>query len=151
MPDTFRGKAEFAGCAMVFDVVLFATGAIQDATVTQNYEVEKVQDSFGADISKRGRNELLDLDVNMKLIGDTAANARALNTISPGGFLPMLQTVNISQPVSGPQMPAVFIGGWQMKPGSKISAKNAACGEMMLPLETYADATQRALMLTTPG
>lgn len=136
---------------MVFDVVVYASQAIQDATLTQNYDVEKVKDSLGNDTAKRGINELWDLDVNMKLIGDTAANARALNTISAGGFLPMFQTVNISQPSSGALMPTAFIGKFSMKPGCKVSAKNAACGDMAMAMERYADTTQNDLMTTTPS
>ena len=136
---------------MVFDVILYATAAIQDATLTQEYESEKIKDSLGGICSERSINEMANMETNMKLVGDTAANARALNTISVGGFLPMQQSVTITQPGSGPQMPAAFIGTFKVKSGTKVSAKNAACGDLALPLERYADPTQNILMTTTPG
>jgi hypothetical protein len=151
MATVYRGRAEFAGCAMVLDVILWADDAIQDATLTQQYEVEEIKDSRGATIAKQASNESHDLEVNMKLIGDTKANARAINSVAAGGFLPPLQSVAISQPSSGDQMPGSFIGTWQCKPGQKISAKNAACGDLSLPLMKWADATQNTLLNTTPS
>lgn len=151
MPYAFRGLAQFAGCAMVFDVIIYATQAMQSADLTQEYEAELIKDSLGNDCSERTINEKWNAEFNMKMVGNTAANAIALNTISPGGFLPMQQSVTISQPATGPQMPACYIGLFKMRPGTKISAKNAACGDLALPMMRYADNVQNTLMTTTPG
>ncbi len=149
--ESYRGLAQFAGCAMKIDVIVQASAAIQDAGVTQKYEVDKVQDSLGADCSKRARNEMYDLKISMKAVGTTAALARAINTINVGGFLPPFQTVVISQPDAGPQMPAIFIGSWSTVPGMQISAKALTCGEIVGDFERYADAAQNTLMISTPA
>lgn len=151
MAYAFRGLAQFAGCAVVFDVILYATQATQDASLTQEYEAEMIKDNLGNDCSERTINEKWNAEYNMKMVGPTAANALAINTISPGGFLPMQQTVNISQPATGPQLPASFIGVFKVKSGTKISTKNAACGDLAIPLERYADNTQNNLMTSTPA
>ena len=154
MAEAIRGKAQFAGCAAVLDVIVYATSSVQGIQsfgLTQNYESEKIKDSLGNTCSERTINEMHDADISIKMIGSSAANARAINTVSAGGFLPMQQTVIITQPATGPQLPTCMVGTFKVKSGMKIDAKNAACGDLTIPLEKYADSTQNTLMNTTPA
>ena len=149
--ETFRGRAEFVGCGMTLDVIIYAAEAIQGADLTQTYKSEKVMNSRGADISERSWNEVNELNLNMKLVGDTQVNARKLNTINVGGFLPMQQSVVITDPATGPALPAAFKGTFKVKSGMKYSIQNVACGDLALPLEQYVDTDQNTLMTTAPA
>lgn len=149
--ESFRGKAQFVGCGMALDCIIYPATAIQDADFTQDYESEKVRDSRGAFCSERTTNAMTNAGINMKLVGDTQANARALNNVNAGGFLPMQQTVIISDPATGPALPAMMKGKFKVKSGTKVSIKNAACGDLALPLEQYQDTDQNDLMTSTPA
>lgn len=143
---TFLGKAQvnsgFAG--ITFDVITYAEP--QTLKVSQDFESQIIKDRTGQDCSERAQNEKYNLDVSFKLLGDTKANAKLINTVNNGGFLNKLSLVVIAGADE-----AVCNGTWTVQGGSDLSFKNDDVADFSLKLRKYADATQNTLMTSTPA
>jgi len=142
----FRGKAQINsgfGTA-TFDVIAYAEP--QTFNISHEFQDDIKKDRQGQDCSRRGQNEKYKGDVEFELLGDTKANAAKINTVAPGYFLPMLSTVTIATmdfPMAN--------GVWTVPTGQSLSLKNDDVAKFKLPLEAYADATQRTLMTSIPA
>lgn len=134
-----RGKASVTGCPFTFDVVLYPVP--QSAKVTHNFELEKVKDVQGQDVAWISRNELLDADIMLKLLGDTAAHAAA-----GAAFLAPMAVITISGADA-----TLWNTTWILSPGSSLDLKNDSVGELGLKLYKYVDSTQNTLAATTPS
>jgi len=136
---TFRGKAQVAGFAGTIDVVVYPVQ--QSGKLTHKFEMEKIKDADGQFASARTQNEMVDFDLEMKLVGDTAAHAA-----TGAAFLAPQASVTLSAFTV-----AQYNGVWIYAPDSSMSLKNDSAGDMSYRLEKYVDATQNTLMTTTPS
>lgn len=136
---SFRGKAQVAGAVATIDVLLYPVQ--QSMKLTHQFEMEKIKDADGQYASARSQNEMVDFDLEMKLLGDTLAHAKA-----GAAFLAPMATVTLSACDV-----AQYNGAWIYMPNASITAKNDATGDMSWRLERYVDATQNTLMTTTPS
>lgn len=134
-----KGNATFNGIAGTFDVIVYPVS--QEGRLTQNWEEEIVKDVNGSDTAWLARNEHHMLDLAMKLIGPTAANAAA-----GGVFLAPLTSVNLSGFGLSP-----LNGQFQVTNGSDIAAHFDKVGDISFKLRQYADPNQNALANTTPS
>lgn len=142
----FRGRAQINSGfgSVVFDVIGYAEP--QTFKISQEFQDDIIKDRNGQDCSERAQNEKYMGDIGFKLLGDTRANAALINSVAPGGFLPKLSNVTISQADL-----SVANGVWQTQSGCDLSMKNDDVVDFTLKLKTYADPTQAALMASTPS
>ena len=136
---TARGKAAVSGLACVLDVIVYPEP--QSADLTHQYDVETVKDRQGQDCAKRARNEHQVAAWKFKLLGDTAANAKA-----GAAMLAPLAIVT----VSGCDI-ADWNGVYIVEPGEKNSLKNTEIGDHDLTMLKYSDAAQNTLMTSIPA
>jgi len=137
-----RGKGAVEGCAGLFDVILTGSyGGLQSASTTHNFELEVVKDNAGQDGAWRSRNEMVELEADFKMLGTTAALAKA-----SAALLAPLAVVTIS---------ACDITEWNTTycviPGASQKLKNDAIGDLSVKLRRYVDATQNTLFAATPS
>ena len=134
-----RGLAQVTGCAATFDVILYPIP--QNMKQTHEFEMEIVKDVNGQDTAWWTRNEMINGDVAMKLVGDSNAHAQA-----GAAFLAPLAVVTISgSPV------ALWNTTWTIMNGSDIDLGNTKVGDITFKLRRYSDATQNALFATQPS
>lgn len=141
----FRGKAQINSGfeSVTFDIIAYAEP--QTFNISHEFQHTKVKDRSGQDCSQRGQNEMYKGDIEFECLGDTKANAAKLNSVAPGGFLPMLSTVTIAAVDF-----AMANGVWTVTTGQSLNMKNDDVAKFKLALEAYADPTQRTLMTSTP-
>lgn len=139
MPTIKRGKAQVTGVAGAFDVILYPVQ--QGMKASHAFDLEATADAQGDDAAWRTRNEMVEGDVAMKLLGDTAAHAKA-----GGAFLAPLAVVTIS----GCDL-ALWNTTWLVVPGSDIDLGNTKVGDITFKLRRYVDSTQNTAFATTPS
>ena len=72
----FRGKATVEGVVGTFDALATnVTAGNQNATLTQNWELEELKDVHGYDMAWLFRNEHATLDLDLFLVATTASAA----------------------------------------------------------------------------
>ena len=143
---TFKGKAQINSGfgSATFDVITYAEP--QTFNITDEFQHTKGKDRLGQDCTQRGQNEMYKGDIEFECLGDTKVNAAKLNTVAPGGFLPPLSTVTIAAVDF-----TLANGAWTCVSGQALNLKNDDIAKFKLPLEAYADPTQRTLMTSTPA
>lgn len=141
---TKRGLASVTGCTATFDVITYPVQ--QSIGITHQFDVEIIKDAQGQDVAKNARNETLDGEIMMKLLGDTAAHAKAAAV-----FLAPLAVITISASDVTPLGTTATSQQWQLIPGSKIDLKNVEVGNFELKLMRYVDSTQNTAMMLTPS
>lgn len=142
----FRGKAQINSGfgSATFDVIAYAEP--QTFTISHEFQDDKKKDRQGQDCSRRGQNEMYKGDIEFELLGDTKANAAKINSVTNGGFLPMLSNVVIT----GADL-SVANRTWIVPTGQNIAMKNDDVAKFKLPLEAYADTAQNTLMISIPS
>lgn len=133
-----RGKAQIAGFAGAFDVIIYPV--IQSGKASHNWDEEVTKDNIGFDSAWLARNEHILADFNMKLLGDTQAHA-----IAGGALLAPLATVVLS----GSEL-AAYNGTYQYIGGAEIDLGNTKVGDFNIKLRRYADETQNDLANKVP-
>lgn len=139
MAQVVRGKASVHGVAGSFDVILYPVA--QSMRFSQNFELDIAKDNQGDDAAWRTSNETYDLDMGMKLLGDTIAHAKA-----GAAMLAPLAAVAVS---SGDA--AIANGTYQVMNGAEIDLGNTKIGDITFKLRRYANSTQNTLFTTTPS
>ena len=134
-----RGKATVNGVAATFDVILYPIQ--QSMKATHQFSQEEAKDALGQDTAWIARNEMIEGDVAMKLLGDTVAHATA-----GAAFLAPLAVVTISGCTV-----AAWNTTWIVQPGSDIDTGNTKIGDIAFKLRRYVDGTQNTLYATTPS
>jgi len=135
---TQRGKATIAGITGTIDVVVYPV--LQSAKANHSFEEEKVADNNGSYVAWLARNEEVQGDFEMRLIGDSTANA-SLGT----AFLSPLQIITLHDFLATP-----FNGIYQYVGGS-VDLKSNEVGSKALKLRRYVDSGQNILATTTPS
>lgn len=139
MATTKRGLASVSGLAGTYDVILYPVA--QTMKATQNFELEIAKDVQGDDAAWKANNEMFDGDWAMKLLGDTAAHAKA-----GGAFLAPLAVVTISG------CDLTFLNTtWIVVNGSDIDLGNTKMGDIVFKMRRYANTTQNTSFATTPA
>ena len=136
---TKRGLASVTGVTGTFDVILYPVQ--QTIKANHNFDEEIIKDVQGQDNAWIARNEHIMGDIAMKLLGDTAAHAKA-----GGAFLAPLAVVTISACDL-----TVLNTTWEVVSGSDIDLANTKVGDITFKLRRYVDATQNTLAAATPS
>lgn len=139
MANVLRGKAQVHGVTAAFDVILYPIQ--QSIKATQNFDLDIAKDQNGDDAAWRTSNEMIDVDVGMKLLGDTIAHAEA-----GAAFLAPLAVVTISTA----KMAALNTTFCVMN-GNEIDLGNTKIGDITFKLRRYVNSTQNTLFATTPS
>lgn len=139
MANVLRGKAQVHGVVGTFDVITYPVA--QSMRFSQSFDLDVAKDELGNDAAWRTANELYDVDLAMKLLGDTLAHAKA-----GAALLAPLATVTIS---SGDA--SIVNGTYQVINGGEIDLGNTKIGDITFKLRRYANSTQNTLFTTTPS
>lgn len=134
-----KGKAVLEGVEATFDVILYPEA--QSAKITRNADEEVLKDRHGASFSWLWRDEHYTGDLNMKIVGDTAAHAKA-----GSAFLDLGSKVTISAADD-----SNLNGDWQVLPGDDNDLGNTKVADKTFKLRRYKDAAQQAAATTTPA
>ncbi len=136
---TKRGKANVDGVVGTLTLIVYPVQ--QSAKSQQQWDEEIVKDVSGFDAAWIARNEHRLMDFAFKLLGDTAANAKA-----GGAFVAAFATVTLS----GFDL-SEFNGTYQNISGAEIDLGNTKVGDFSTKFRKYADSTQNTLSQTTPA
>jgi hypothetical protein len=136
---TKRGVAQVTGCPISFDVIVYPYP--QSVKASHEFELEKVADVQGQECGWWTRNESINGDIAMKLVGDTSAHAQAA-----AAFLAPLAVVTISA-----CQVSLWNTTWVLVNGSDIDIANTKVGDMTFKFKRFVDPTQNALFATTPA
>ena len=135
---TKRGMAEISGIVGAVDVIIYP--AIQSVKLSQSFEKEVIKNQLGFDVSASAKNEHATLDISMKLLGDTAANAKAGSALQRPLAVVTLSGFDVAD----------YNGKYTIEPGSDSDLGNTKVGDMVFKLLRYQDADQQTLMTSTP-
>lgn len=149
----FRGLAAVEGVAGTFDAILFAV--TQTLKGTQNFEEEVIKDVHGYDAAWLFRNENASLDAMLKLMGDSAADAKIPATaVSTTAIISALGQPFLSPgtviTLSGFTLSALN-GVWQLISGGDFDLANTKVGEITLKARKYANSNQEAAIANIPS
>jgi hypothetical protein len=139
MAITHRGKAVVEGTAGAFDLIVYPI--TQKGDLEANWEEEIVKDVHGGDAAWLARNLHYLANFSFKVVGDSAANAKA-----GAAIIAPLATVTLSAFDI-----AAFNGVYQNMSGQKIDLSNVTVADMSTKFRRYDDAAQAALAATVPG
>lgn len=140
------GKAPVFTASGVMDGYL--TASIQSIKASHKFPIVEVKDSAGFDNSLYAPNEIIELDVEVKLTAATvaAANGSAV-FLRP---LAQLTFTNADLPwINSTGVAGAYTGAWVYVDGSTIDLSNAAPGGAAIKLRKYANAAQNTLLTTT--
>lgn len=139
MATTKTGKASVSGIAGSFDVILYPVA--QSMKLSHKVDIKVTQDNQGDDAAWMAKNEMIDGDWTMKLLGDTDAHAKA-----GGAFLAPLAVITVT---SGDL--AIMNTTWVYMGDGTIDLKNDDVGDIGFKVRRYVDSTQNTSFKTTPS
>lgn len=139
MANVLRGKAQVHGVVGSFDVILYPVA--QSMRFSQGFDLDIAKDNMGDDAAWRTSNEIYDVDLACKLLGDTLAHAKA-----GAAMLAPLAAVVIT---SGDA--AIMNGTYQVMNGGEIDLGNTKIGDITFKLRRYANSSQNTVFTTTPS
>ena len=135
---TKRGNNDVFGAPLTGDVIVYPVS--QGYKATHQFDEKIAKDSLGQDTAWVYLNEKLECEVNLLLLGDTAAHAKTgAAFFAPGAVIT----------ISGAD-PSFMNTTWEVTAGSDIATKNDEIGMYNLRLRRYVDATQNTLAAATP-
>ena len=113
----------------------------QTASLTQNWDEEKIKDNVGFTNAKIARDDNFTREFTIKPTSDTLAHAKSATV-----FLATFAKLTFSGSEASD-----FDGDWCLESGSQIQIKNDATAEYTVRCIRYADSTQNTSLNTAPS
>ncbi len=134
---TIKGKALVEGVAGAMDLYAYVTN--ESLKAAQQWDEETAANDQGAVMSWVPRNERIELDVTVKLSGDTIAHAKSGAAFLAPYAAVVLTTFDLTW----------LNATWQYIGGSTIDLADSKHGMATVKLRKYADSTQQTAATTT--